>query len=164
MAPPPEPRGRVGMYHDGHDCAYGLKAAGLDPRGFSQLTRSTFAAQLDRLCSLLEPIDWPTLHAWLGGQGAGRPTTIRITAAEISRLQAEWQARWNRPPTPEEMEGVIRVQIREAVLYQEALSMGLVQDDPIVRRVLVQKLERMARDLVELSLSPTDQDLEPYFA
>ena len=42
--------------------------------------------------------------------------------------------------------------------------MGLDQDDPIVRRVLVQKLEGLARNLVELSLSPTDQDLAAYFA
>ncbi len=42
--------------------------------------------------------------------------------------------------------------------------MGLDEGDPVIRRVLVQKLEGMARDLVELSLSPTDQDLEAYFA
>ena len=104
------------------------------------------------------------LYTWMGRQDAGADKTVRITAAQLSRLQAQWQARWNRPPTPDEMEGIIRQQIREAVVYQEALAMGLDQDDPIVRRVLVQKLEGMARNLVELSLSPTDQDLATYFA
>jgi hypothetical protein len=41
--------------------------------------------------------------------------------------------------------------------------MGLDQDDPVMRRMLVLKLENIARDLVELSLSPSDQDLQAYF-
>jgi hypothetical protein len=79
-------------------------------------------------------------------------------------LTAGWQARWNRPPTPEELDGVVQAQIREIALYREALAMGLDEGDPIIRRVLGQKLEGIARDLVELSLSPTDQDLETYFS
>jgi len=104
------------------------------------------------------------LYAWLGDRDAVRPDrTIRITAANISRLQAEWRARWNRAPTPEELDGLIRAQTREAALYREALAMGLNEDDPVIRRVLVRKLEGIARDLVELSLSPTEQDLATYF-
>jgi len=105
------------------------------------------------------------LYAWLGDRDAVRPDrTIRITAANISRLQAEWRARWNRAPTPEELDGLIRAQTREAALYREALAMGLNEDDPVIRRLLVRKLEGIARDLVELSLSPTEQDLATYFA
>ena len=33
----------------------------------------------------------------------------------------------------------------------------------MIRRVLVQKLERIAQNLIELSLAPTDQDLEQYY-
>jgi hypothetical protein len=105
------------------------------------------------------------LHGWLGGRDADLvDKTIRITATDISRLTAEWQARWNRPPTPAELDGLIRSQVREAALYREAVAMGLNEGDPIIRRMLVQKLEGIARDLVELSLSPTDLDLETYFA
>jgi hypothetical protein len=105
------------------------------------------------------------LYAWLADPDTARPDrTIRITAADISRLEAGWRARWNRAPTPKELDGLVRAQIREAALYREALSMGLNEDDPVIRRVLVQKLEGMARDLVEVSLSPTEQDLATYFA
>ena len=105
------------------------------------------------------------LYGWLADPDAAGPDrTIRITAANISRLQAEWRARWNRAPTPEELDGLIRAQTREAALYREALAMGLNEDDPVIRRVLVRKLEGIARDLVELSLSPTEQDLATYFA
>jgi parvulin-like peptidyl-prolyl isomerase len=106
-----------------------------------------------------------SLYLWLGERdAAATDTTIKISAAEISRLSAGWQARWNRPPTQGELDGMIQAQIREAALYREAVAMGLDKNDPVIRRVLVQKLEGMARDLVELSLSPTDQDLSTYFA
>ena len=42
--------------------------------------------------------------------------------------------------------------------------MGLGDDDPIVRRVIAQKLELLYNDLLELSLSPTDQELREYVA
>ena len=101
---------------------------------------------------------------WIGDRDDEQvDRTIRVRAAEISRMEAGWQARWNRPPTPKELDGLIRGQIREAALYREAVAMGLSEDDQIVRRVLVQKLETMVRDLVEMSLAPTDQDLATYF-
>jgi len=104
------------------------------------------------------------LYAWLADPDAARPDrAIRISSANISRLEAEWRARWNRAPTPEELDGLIRAQIREAALYREALAMGLNENDPVIRRVLVRKLEGIARDLVEVSLSPTEQDLATYF-
>jgi hypothetical protein len=105
------------------------------------------------------------LLGWLGNRDGAEPDrTIRVTAAEISRLEAQWRARWNRAPTPEELDGLIRAKVREDALHREALAMGLGEDDPVVRRVLVRKLEGIARDLVELSLAPTEQDLASYFA
>jgi hypothetical protein len=104
------------------------------------------------------------LYGWLWSRDDAEPDrTIRVTQADISRAEAEWAARWNRAPTPAELDGLIRSRIREAALYREAVAMGLDRDDPIVRRVLVQKLETIARDLVEISLAPTEQDLATYF-
>ncbi|MGB2987216.1 MAG: polysaccharide deacetylase family protein [Phycisphaerae bacterium] len=46
-----------------------------DPRGLRPtapgthgLTSQEFCAQLDRLCNTAEPIDWPTLYAWMCGR------------------------------------------------------------------------------------------------
>ena len=50
------------MYHYVHD---------LEPvtsHGVGGLTTSAFRAQLDRLCRVMEPIDWPTLYAGKRGQ------------------------------------------------------------------------------------------------
>jgi peptidyl-prolyl cis-trans isomerase C len=88
--------------------------------------------------------------------------TIFVSAGEVSWMRTSWQKRWNRPPTPEEFDGLIQQYIRETVLYREALTMGLNQHDQVIRRRLAQKLEFLAKDLVALTL-PTDEDLVGYF-
>jgi len=104
------------------------------------------------------------LYAWIGGGSAGEEDrVIRITVADVSRLDAGFQARYNRPPTQEEVGGLLRDHVREIALYRHAVAMGLDQNDPVVRRMLGQKLQTLTQNLVELSLSPSDQELTGYF-
>jgi len=104
------------------------------------------------------------LYAWIGGPGTREPdNVIRVTAADVSRLDAAWRARWNRPPTEEEIAGLVRAYVQEIALYRHAVAMGLDRNDAVVRRMLGQKLQTLTQNLVELSLSPTDQELETYF-
>ena len=104
------------------------------------------------------------LYAWIIGSRAGEPdNVIRVTVADVSRLDAAWRARWNRPPTQEELAGLVRSHVREIALYRHAVAMGLDQDDVVVRRMLGQKLQTLSQNLLELSLSPTDQELRTYF-
>ncbi len=88
--------------------------------------------------------------------------TIVVSAGEVEWMRTSWQKRWNRPPTPEEFDGLVQQYIRETVLYREALTMGLNQHDQIIRRRLAQKLEFLAKDLVAL-VPPTEEELEAYF-
>jgi len=88
--------------------------------------------------------------------------TIVVSAGEVEWMLTSWQKRWNRPPTPEELDGLIQQYIRETVLYREALTMGLNQHDQVIRRRLAQKLEFLAKDLVALT-PPTDEELAAYF-
>jgi len=88
--------------------------------------------------------------------------TIVVSAAEVEWMQTSWQKRWNRLPTPDELNGVIQQYIRETVLYREALTMGLNKHDQVIRRRLAQKLEFLAKDLVSLT-PPTDEELVAYF-
>jgi peptidyl-prolyl cis-trans isomerase C len=89
--------------------------------------------------------------------------TLVVSAGEIEWMQTSWQQRWNRPPTEEELDGLIQQYIRETVLYREALTMGLNQHDQVIRRRLAQKLEFLAKDLVALT-PPTEEELQAYFA
>ena len=104
------------------------------------------------------------LYAWIGGPSVEeRDKVIRITVADVSRLDAGWRARWNRAPTQEELAGLVRNHVREIALYRQAVAMGLDQNDAVVRRILGQKLETLTQNLVALSLAPTEQELRTYF-
>ncbi len=93
---------------------------------------------------------------------AGDATRIDIAAADISRLQAQWQRQWQRPPTRQELDGLIAAHVREEVLYREALALGLNETDTIVRRRLAQKMEFVMSDAT-LPSEPDDAELRVYF-
>ncbi len=64
------PRVLVVMYHYVHDrkpFVRGVSSAGAD--GIRDLTADQFTAQVEQLGRELEPIDWPTLYAWMDGRG-----------------------------------------------------------------------------------------------
>ncbi len=86
---------------------------------------------------------------------------IVISQAHLSRLVAAWEKRWQRPPTQTELDGLIEQQIREEVLYREALGMGLDKHDSIVRRRLAQKVEFISADIAA-QVEPSDAELAEY--
>ena len=87
--------------------------------------------------------------------------TIVITSDYVNSLSASFAKRWSRPPTDEELLGLVSEFIRESMLYREALAMGLDKDDHVVRRRLAQKLEFLTNDLVNLT-QPDDAVLQQY--
>jgi len=88
---------------------------------------------------------------------------IHVDAGRIDAFISEWQKRWNRPPTRQEIDGLVQNYVREEVLYRQAVSMGLGEDDPITRRRMAQKLEFLTSDLAQ-AIEPEDAALEKYFA
>ena len=86
---------------------------------------------------------------------------IVFTQADIDRLSLLWEKQRQRTPTQDELKGLIEQQIREQVLYREALAMGLDKNDSIVRRRLAQKVEFISADLAAM-VEPTDDDLADY--
>jgi len=91
-----------------------------------------------------------------------RETTVHVDANRIDAFILAWESRWNRPPTRQEIDGVIQSYIREDVLYRQAVTMGLNEDDPITRRRMAQKLEFLTSDLA-LVVPPKDGELEAFF-
>ncbi len=87
---------------------------------------------------------------------------VTVTRGEISLLEQTWQSRWNRPPTPEEKQGLIDGYIKEMVLYKTAVEMGLDKDDPVTRRIMVQKLKFLGADLIRPP-QPSEQELITFF-
>ena len=87
---------------------------------------------------------------------------IVMTLDDLRQLQIGFAAQWQRPPTEQEMLGLIESRIKEEILYREALAMGLDKDDTIVRRRMAQKMEFLAED-VSVSHEPTTDELRAYF-
>ena len=87
---------------------------------------------------------------------------IVVSTAEIQRLSDNWSKKWNRPPTGAELKGLVDSYIKEEVYYREALALGLDQNDTILRRRLMQKMEFLSNDLAELN-QPDESELHKYF-
>jgi len=87
---------------------------------------------------------------------------IVVTTAEIERLSDNWSKKWNRPPTETELKGLVESYIKQEVYYREALALGLDQNDTILRRRLMQKMEFLSNDLAELN-QPDESALKKYF-
>ncbi len=86
---------------------------------------------------------------------------IDVDAAEVNRLTQQWNAQMGRPPTAEEMEGLIESFIQEEIYFREALRLSLDQGDIIVRRRLVQKLNFLTEDIAT-SQSPSEAELRAF--
>lgn len=101
------------------------------------------------------------IHAWLNPESADFATAsrqIRIGAGEVRWLAETWERQWRRPPTQEELNGLVANLLREELLAREAKELRLDEHDTIVRRRLAQKLEFMIQDTARLA-EPTDEEL-----
>ena len=86
---------------------------------------------------------------------------IVVSAGKIENLAKLWRRTWQRPPTPQELEGLIEDHIKEEILYREALALGLDRDDTIIRRRLRQKMEFLVEDIAAAA-EPTEAELQAY--
>ena len=95
-------------------------------------------------------------------QDDGPDTTGIVDETRVQGFIGQWEKRWNRPPTRQEIDGVIAAFVRDEILYRQARAMGLGEDDPVTRRRLAQKLEFLTSDLALLK-EPASGELEQYF-
>ena len=97
------------------------------------------------------------------GDDGDNARTITISSSEIRSLGDQWTRSWSRPPTSDELSGIVRERVRTRVLFREAQAMGLDKDDLIIERRLAQKLEFMAQGLLTPQ-EPSDQILADWYA
>jgi hypothetical protein len=92
-----------------------------------------------------------------------QPGEIIVSAGQIEHLAARFNQFRQRPPTPEEWQGLIDQYVREEILSREAMKLGLDQHDAIIRRRLQQKMEFVATDLATAD-EPTEAELAAWLA
>jgi hypothetical protein len=95
------------------------------------------------------------------GRAGNEENKIIITFGDIEALQASFSRTWQRPPTDDELSGLIEDKVRDEIAYREAVAMGLDQDDAVIRRRLRMKMELLVEDIAGLS-SPTDEELAAF--
>jgi hypothetical protein len=86
---------------------------------------------------------------------------IVVTAEQVDQLAAQFSRTWLRPPSPDELDGLVEGYLRSEIYYREALAMGLGQDDPYVRNRLALKLEVLLDDL-SAEAEPADTELADF--
>lgn len=105
-------------------------------------------------------------YAWLNrgaDEGAGSAQrTVRITASEVEWLKQTWARQWQRPPSEEELKGLVAGYLKETLLAREARALGLDENDTVVRRRLAQKMEFMVQDTAQL-IEPGEEELRRFY-
>jgi hypothetical protein len=86
--------------------------------------------------------------------------TIVVSRGQIETLTATFERTWQRPPTPQELDGLVRDYVIEEACAREAIALGLDQDDSVIRRRLQQKLEFL--DVTGAAGDPTDAQLAEF--
>ena len=71
-------------------------------------------------------------YGFTSKRGGDAPCEIVITQGQIEHLATGFAKAWQRPPTPQEMAGLVRDRIREEVYCREAMAMGMDKDDTVI--------------------------------
>jgi hypothetical protein len=86
---------------------------------------------------------------------------IVIKQSDLNVLLANFTRTWQRPPTDQEMNGLLQNWIREEIAYREALALGLDEQDTYIKRRLRMKMELILGDIGKMN-PPTEQELTEY--
>jgi len=102
-------------------------------------------------------------YALVSRDDGNRADEIVVTQPQLAMLATTFAGTWQRPPTADEMDGLIRDYLREEVAAREAVALGLDKDDTVIRRRLRQKLEFISEDMTSRA-EPTEHELQDYLA
>ncbi|MBY5326686.1 peptidyl-prolyl cis-trans isomerase [Rhizobium leguminosarum] len=100
-------------------------------------------------------------YGLLGADTDDKPDSIVVTASKIEQMATVFTKTWQRPPTAEELKGLIDDHVKEEILVRQALEIGLDRDDTVVRRRLRQKMEFLNAADAE-TLTATEAELDAY--
>ena len=87
---------------------------------------------------------------------------IDITPGLQNRILDQWEMQMGRAPTPAEASGLLEQWIKEEIYFREAKTLGLDDNDTIIRRRLAQKLTFLNEDLANTQPATT-AELEVFF-
>jgi hypothetical protein len=127
------------------------------PPGAEPATRLALLAREPLVHILLIGLLLFVLYGALGGEGTER--RIRVDDAVAAPLYAQFGNTRQRPPTAEEMEGLVEAHVREEIFYREGVALGLDRGDPTIRRRGGQKYATIAEES-EVATPASDAELQ----
>lgn len=102
------------------------------------------------------------LYGLVEKKGNDAPARIVISSDKIANLADGFARTWRRPPSKEELDGLVAGYIRDEVFYREGRAAGLDRDDVVIRRRVRQKMEFLAEQMS--APEPTEDQLAAYLA
>ncbi len=90
------------------------------------------------------------------------PAKIIVSTSRVTTLADGFARTWRRPPTEQELQGLVEDYIRDEIFYREGRAAGLDRDDVVIRRRVRQKMEFLAEDMA--AAEPSDEQLAAYLA
>jgi len=87
---------------------------------------------------------------------------VHIGEGDIRWLKDTFANQWQRPPTEDELRGLVAGFLEEELFAREAQALGLDQNDTIVRRRLAQKLEFLIGDTSRI-VEPAETELRRFY-
>jgi hypothetical protein len=100
-------------------------------------------------------------YSLVSKRSAAAPGKIVVTQGQIEHFAIGFTKTWQRPPSQQELAGLIRDHVREEVFCREAIALGLDKDDTVIRRRLRQKMEFISNDIAAQN-EPSEADLNAY--
>ncbi|MCC6886914.1 MAG: peptidyl-prolyl cis-trans isomerase [Hyphomicrobiales bacterium] len=90
------------------------------------------------------------------------PQQVHVRAGDVQWMVENWTRQWRRPPTPEELRGLVVNYVNEQLLAREARALRLDDNDVIVRRWLAQKLTFLIEGTLRHS-EPSEEELQQFY-
>ena len=95
------------------------------------------------------------LFSMVDKKDAEAPAKVIISASRVATLADRFVRTWRRPPTEQELQGLVEEYIRDEIFYREGRAAGLDRDDFVIRRRVRQKMEFLAEDMA--AAEPSDE-------
>lgn len=97
----------------------------------------------------------------LGGDRDADGRVIEVDDAVVAELVQRHTAVWQRPPTPQELSGLVEGWVRDEIAYREGVALGLDRDDSVIRRRVQQKMDVLAEES-QGAQAATDAELDAW--
>jgi len=90
------------------------------------------------------------------------PHRIVVTDSTIAQIRQKYMAQFGEAPSPDQFAALIDRHIHEEALYRQGVALGLVENDELVRRRIVQKMEFLDEGEAEIG-EPSAAQLKAFY-